>query len=272
MDKFLDLQKLLPIDLSVFESAFLERCIKKRIKTTGSNNLYDYIEFIENNNIEKEILFNILHNSHSEFFRDSILFSCLENRIIPKLISDFRENRINEIRIWSAGCSEGQEPYSLAILIENIMLQKKIDVKYRIFATDLSEIRLRNAEIAGYNFMSIKNLRFELLKKYFTAKDDLFFLNEIIKDKVYFSRYELLSTETKVPPGSIYGEFDIVLCNNLLMYYNKSVRKKITEKLLCSVKLGGYLIIGEIDETNLDSIQKTSPYLYKAPIFTKNFI
>lgn len=184
-----------------------------------------------------------IQNSYSEFFRNSLTFSVLERIVMPRII--FNEKR-NSIRIWSAACAGGQEAYSLAILLEEFKNGDK-KVACRIFGTDKDEEQVRIAAQGRYSADQIGNITLKQFKKWFIREEDQFTVIPELKSNIEFSVFDLLSSQYSSPPESIFGGFDIVMCANLLFYYQADSQKTIIEKIKGAMAENGYLITGETE-------------------------
>jgi chemotaxis protein methyltransferase CheR len=189
---------------------------------------------------------NSLLNSYSEFFRNSLTFSVLERIVLPDIIFNENIEKRKTIRIWSAACASGQEAYSLAILLEGFNNGAK-KVAYRIFGTDIDNEQVRIAQQGHYSADQIGNVTHKQLKKWFAREGDQYKVMPELKSNIEFSVFDLLSSQYSSPPESIFGGFDIVMCANLLFYYQADSQKTIIEKIKGAMAENGYLITGETE-------------------------
>lgn len=252
------------VDVSKYNITFLDRAIEKRMIENGCETANAYIFLLEHSNTEIKILLNSLNINYSEFFRNPFTFSVLEHLILPSLNLKNGENKLKEIRVWSAACASGQEAYSLAILLEELNINKYVKSNYRIFATDQSELHLNEARIGQYSSVSLDNLNLKRINKWFSKKDDTYTLNSELKRNIDFSVFDLLNENHCNPPSSIYGDFDLVVCANLLFYYRPLYQKKILEKASESLSNRGFLITGETERDILLSHKFREVYPYSA--------
>lgn len=225
----------------------LERRIKKRLSATNTNSLNEYFKFLMENDPEVDSLIDTLTINVSEFFRNPFVFDFISEKLIPLMIFEKLQRDEKYLRIWSAGCACGEEPYSLSIIFNEFLKKESIDLALNIFATDINKTSLKSAAEGLYNFDSVKEVRYGLLKKYFTKKGECFKINSCIKDKVKFSFYDLIEKRGYAPPESVYGNFDLIFCRNVLIYFNSEYQNKIFEKLSHSLAPKGYLILGEAE-------------------------
>lgn len=234
-------------DISVYNQSFLLKSLERRLIATGFNNGYEYCDFLEKNNAEADAFYNSLQISFSQFFRDSLTFVLLEQLIVPDLI--FNKPAGSEIRIWSAGCSSGQEAYSIAMMLSDFTDSKGKEINFRIFATDISQDALALGHAGVYDQNSVKNVKKKYLDKYFTKQGENYSIVHKLKKNINFSTYDLLDLSTANPPESIYGDFDIVMCSNLLIYYKNDLQQAIIKKLQKAISATGYLVTGEVERT-----------------------
>jgi len=210
-----------------------------------------YFKLIINNKYEFHNFIYSISINVSWFFREPLKYEILNNIILPQIIYKKKEKKKNTIRIWSAGCSVGQEPYSIAILLRELLVSEN-NIKINIFASDIDKKSLKQAEKANYNYDNIKSVKLELLDKYFTKTGSYYRLIPEIKKYVIFCFFNMLNNNYYVPKESIFGDFDLVLCNNLLMYYNQKSQNLILNKIYRSLKPGGFLLTSSSDGLNED--------------------
>ncbi|MCK4663263.1 MAG: protein-glutamate O-methyltransferase CheR [Bacteroidales bacterium] len=234
-------------DFTGYHLTMLERRIEKRVYATYNKNFDDYFEYLNSHPVEIDSLIDVLTINVSRFFRNSLSFEYISKIIIPRIILKKIQTNDNCLRIWSAGCSFGEEPYSMSIIINEFLKKEKISLNLNIFATDIDKNALKTASTGKYGSESIKNVKYAIVDKYFTKKDDLFKISPEIKKMVQFSFFDLLDKNHFVPPESIFGDFDIVLCRNVLIYFNLEYQELIFNKLYKSMNKDSYLILGEAE-------------------------
>jgi chemotaxis protein methyltransferase CheR len=151
-----------------------------------------------------------------------------------------------------------------------LIKKEELKLNLNIFATDIDESALKKAQEGAYTFESIKNVKYRLLKKHFTIKDESYLLNPEIKELVKFSFYDMLDKKTYVPPESVFGNFDLVLCRNVLIYFQTEHQEIIFDKLVRSLAVNGHLVLGEAEMLPLKyqrCFQKENEYCH---IYRKN--
>jgi len=257
-------------DISTFSTNFLESAITNRMNLSSSTALPDYLHKLSADPYEAELLLKSLSNSYSTFFRNPLTFALLYQVILPKIISEKTKNNDPEIRIWSAGCASGQEPYSIAILIDDLLNLKPAEIRHQIFATDNSDSELLTAGLGIYDYDAVKPTPYSFIKKYFIKTGNYYSIRERIKAKVELSHYNLLNTASSAPPASIYGDFDLVMCSNLLFYYKPEIQKLILEKFRKTIHKGGFFITGEAETGILNSAEGFRHFIPSAPIYVRS--
>lgn len=235
------------IDISVYDHAFLEKTLTDRLTELHLNSFQNYFQYLDANPEEWSFLQSRLNNSYSEFFRNPITFAYLELVILPQLFEKKRTRNAGELRIWSSACAAGQEAYSLAMLCNE---QAKTDLQrsvYRIFATDIATSELEFARKGEYPNEALSKVTHKRVETYFQKQNDLYSIQPALKERIDFSVFDLLSENGTCPPASIYGNFDLVFCSNLLFYYQPKIRELILDKVGKTLAKGGYLVTGETE-------------------------
>ena len=217
------IQRVYGQDISTYDISFLKRTVEKRVEITESGSMPNYIIYLASNADEASILFQSLKNTHTEFFRNPLTFAHLEQWILPHLMEEKSDN--DELRIWSAGCSSGQEVYSIAMLVESINAKKKMKKRYRIIATDISESALNMAKIGEYDEKDIQMIRVKDVQEFFVKSKEKYTVIDRLKQHVSFSTFDLLDNRSTYPQESIFGNFDLVVCSNLLFYYKPTYQQ-----------------------------------------------
>ena len=255
------------MDISMFDESFVNKTVLQRIEFTGCLDLSDYSRFVAENEKEAALFTGLLQVSYSEFFRNPLTFSVLESIVLPEIIFRKRSNKSKEIRIWSAACAGGHEPYSLAMILENL-IERNDKMRYRIFGTDQNETQISKARLGEYNKESVGNVRQKQLEKWFVQSGNSYSIIPELKKHIKFSVFDLLSKHSS-PPESIFGDFDLILCANILFYYKPAVQKIIMDKIRDSLAEDGLLITGEAEREILKT-GKFKEVFPQSAIFRKN--
>lgn len=232
-------------DVGTFNEGFIEKSIKERQNKIGIELVEEYIKILESDDQEALLLNHELNNTTSQFFREELTFSLLKYTVLPHIMVE--HNGKKEIRVWSAGCAKGQEPYSIAILMETLEQKMNHRIPYRIFATDISEVAINSAKIGIYESSAVQNVKLKYINQYFNQIHEAYVLKDQIKNKVSFSLLDLCDQSLKYPIESIYGGFDLIFCCNVLIYYQPKQQKEIIEKLIQALAINGFLVLGETE-------------------------
>ncbi|PKM95239.1 MAG: hypothetical protein CVU84_06035 [Firmicutes bacterium HGW-Firmicutes-1] len=241
-------------DISIYDEAFIMNALERRCIVIGAINADQYCNFLEKNKNEADHFFGSLHITFSQFFRDSITFAALEQNVFHNIIAHKPEG--SEIRIWSAGCSSGQEAYSIAMLLSEISEARGHQIRFRIFATDISKEALADGIAGVYDQHAVQNVKLKQLNKYFTKQGNTYTIIPELRQCVNFSTYDLLDPSTANPPESIYGDFDIVICCNVLIYYKPNLQQLIIKKLQQALSTFGYLVTDESEKMLVQNCAK----------------
>lgn len=220
------------IDFMGYNVQSLKKLLDNRITATNRKGYKDYLEYLQRNAGEPDELISALTINVSKFFRNPVVFNYLAERILPRITEQKNRDKETTIRAWSAGCARGEEAYSLAILLNEIIRKEEIDLTSIIFATDIDRKLLNTIHVIKFSFDSIENVQYGLLKKYFSKEKETFLLREDIKNLVSFSFHDLLDKKTLVPPESVFGNFDLVFCRNVLIYFKSQFQDIIFKKIV----------------------------------------
>ncbi len=169
------------------------------------------------------------------------------------------------MRLWSTACARGEEPYSIAILLAEILGHRRQDFNISIYATDISRQALREAQAGIYSPQDIEGLTSTILEGYFTHRDESYVVGNDIRQMVNFSYFDLTSTT-----GQPFVDLDCIFCCNVLIYLQKQLQEKVLGMLYDSLATPGYLILGEV-ETPTESLRDRLECVdAKAKIYKKN--
>ncbi len=230
----LPIYELTHIDLNCYKERQMKRRIEALIAKHKFSGYEEYIEAISNNKKLFEEFMSYITINVSEFYRNSDQWQILENDIIPYL-----QNNLNRrLKIWSAACSTGDEPYSLVMMLSRHMPLNDI----HIIATDIDKQVLEKANVGVYSEKSIINLPAEFRNKYFTKIGDRNYqITDEIKKCVEFRQHDLLKDE--------YIDYcDLILCRNVVIYFTDEAKTEIYRKFNESLNPGGILFVGSTEQ------------------------
>lgn len=232
-------------DFVAYKLPMLMRRINNRIIQTNTESPENYIKYLTLNKMESKELINNFMINVSHFFRDPLLFEYLKSHVIPELITQINTTGQNTLRIWSAGCSRGEEAYSLAILLHEFFEKEAKKMNIDFFASDYDNTALLAAQKGLYPLASLDEVKSKYFQKYFTMSEGNYEIASSIKSMVKFSEHNLIDKNNYIPSESIFGNFDMVLCRNVLIYFNESYQKIICDKLYRSLSPNKILVLGE---------------------------
>jgi chemotaxis protein methyltransferase CheR len=229
----------------------------KRLREGNFNSFADYYRHVTTEEGTDELIRMIdsISTNLTFFFREESHFSLL-SRVLPLMVeSAGREQKRFRLRLWSAGCSTGEEPYSLAITVLEALKGQAVDVK--ILATDISTVVLKTAMNGLYAEDKTKNVPLPLLKKYFQrGTGNMAGYNRVnpqIRDMIVFKRFNLMD----VPPAS--AVFDVIFCRNVMIYFDKSTQQTLVNNFHNRLDKGGYFFIGHSE--SLTSLNHPFKYI-----------
>jgi len=230
-----DLRARRGIDFSSYKVPTLLRRLNRRLVATGMADVASYRRYLQDNPNEERHLISSFLIKVTRFFRDAPLYDYLRAEILPELIAAAGDQR-RELRVWSAGCATGEEPYSLAMLIAEAMGgTNRFGV--RIFATDLDEDAIAFARRGIYSPATVANLDPELVDRYFTRRDGSYEIRKAIRSMVVFGHHDL----GQRPP---FPHVDLILCRNVLIYFTANLQQQALDAFAYSLRDGGYLVLG----------------------------
>jgi chemotaxis methyl-accepting protein methylase len=234
-------------DFFGYRQSMLSRRVSRRMAVRSCRDFGQYLACLQAEEGELDRLLDALTINVSRFFRDALTFELIAERLLPALIQEKRRDRDPSLRIWSAGCAMGEEPYSVAILVRELLEREEAAMNLHLFATDIDGRTLAEAAEALYPLASLENVRLGLLAKYFRSEGDCFRLIPDIREMVTFSRFDILDRKHAVPPESLFGNFDLVLCRNMLIYFTPKYQEAILARLHHALDARGCLVLGEAE-------------------------
>lgn len=223
------------IFISDSKKYFIENRLARRLQENGLSSFEDYLYLIQYKANGKELdqLFDAITTNETFFFRESHQTDLFIDVIVPKVIE---QNGKKEISVWSAACSTGDEPYTLAMLLK----EKQVAIRSEVSASDISKGVIESAKRGVYNSYSVRNVPEAYLKKYFTAHGQTFELASSIKSMVTFQQLNL-TDEKKM--RSMSGK-DVIFCRNVLIYFDDKAKQKVISLLYNSLKPKGFFFTG----------------------------
>ncbi len=223
------------VDFTYYKPNTIIRRLERRISVNQIDSYEEYILYLEQSPKEVNILYKELLIGVTKFFRDTSGFDIVQNQVIPEIFKKKKDG--DSLRLWSVGCSTGEEAYSLAIMLKEYMEQTNEAYDVKIFATDLDKESIEYGSMGFYPESIVADISIERLKKYFIKKEKGYQINENIRKMVIFATHNII----KDPP---FSKIDLISCRNMLIYLKPIMQKKILSLFHFSLNKEGYLFLG----------------------------
>ncbi|NWJ44521.1 MAG: PAS domain S-box protein [Chloroflexi bacterium] len=230
------------LDFRSYKPATILRRIQRRIAATNSIDLKGYITYLKDNPSEYGLLVNNFLIKVTEFRRDPEFFDYLGEQILPELV-EYSRAHSKELRIWSAGCATGEEAYSLAILVAEVLGEELNEFTVKIFATDLDSAAIAFARQGVYPKQSLQKFPPELIRAYFNELDNSFEIKKQVRSLVVFGEHDL-------GQRSPFPRIDLVVCRNVLIYFSRDLQQYALQLFAFSLRDGGFLALGKTETAN----------------------
>ena len=242
------------IDLSKKRQLITGR-LSNTIVGMGFNSFEDYVEYLINNGKpeDRELMLNKLTTNYTYFMREEAHFKLFSETILPYLEQTKKDKVLS---IWSTGCSSGEEPYTISIILKEYFANKP-GWDTRVLATDISQNVLRSAVNAVYDEDSLKELSPAWKKKYFRPGDapGTYHVTQELRNNVIFRTFNLMD------PIKFRLKFDVIFCRNVMIYFDQETKEALVKRFFDATNDGGYLLIGHSEGLN----KATTPYKYLKP-------
>lgn len=220
--------------LDGYKDHCIRRRIAARVRASGFSSAAEYIAVLGESQEEQKRLLAALSIHVSQFFRNPGVYEAIEQRVLPDLLRSLCRNEA-VLRLWSIGCANGEEPYSLAILCERAGLRTAKRIS--IVATDVSSEALNRARKGIYPAERMTHIPPAEKRQYFTQEGPSYQLKREVRKKVQFFRHDILADQP-------FYRAELILCRNLLIYFSREQQQKVIAKLHQALLPGGYLVLG----------------------------
>lgn len=220
------------LDLSAYKERQMKRRIESLIGRRSIKTYDDFFSLIDTNKDAFDEFINFLTINVSEFYRNEGQWQILKNEVLPELLKNKKS-----LKIWSAACSTGEEPYTITMVLSNLLPLSDI----KVFACDFDEEAMNKAKMGVYSEKSIKNVPSEFKKKYFAQVGGSYQISDEIKKRVEFKKMNLLLDS--YPKG-----FDLIVCRNVMIYFTDEAKDKMYTKFYDSLNDGGYFFVGSTEQ------------------------
>jgi two-component system CheB/CheR fusion protein len=227
-------------DFTYYKQTTIRRRIIRRMGLNKMEDITEYLAYFRENMVEQDLLYQDLLIPVTGFFRDPRAFEVVCESVFPELLK--AKDDFGPLRIWIAGCSTGEEPYSIAICLYEYLGERAADYKIQIFATDISEKSVSKARSGIYAKRDMGGLSADRIEKYFTKVNGSFHINKSIRDLCVFACHNFL----KDPP---FAKMSFISCRNVLIYMETFLQKKALTTFHYALNENGYLLLGHSETT-----------------------
>ena len=245
------------ISLGKQKVALVSARISKRMRHLNISSPRDYLQYVQNQGPEGELihLLDSISTNVTHFFREGHHFEFISSRV-----REWRQNPARRLRFWSAGCSSGEEPYSLAMTLLHILDNRTGDL--RILATDISTRILEQCISGRYDEQKAEQIPFHIRDRYMkkSRSDRTFIVGEQARNLITFRRLNLSST-----PYPMSGPMDVIMCRNVMIYFDENIRERLVREFERLLHPGGFLIIGHSENLtgHMGNFVSCGPSIYQ---------
>ncbi|AKG24715.1 histidine kinase [Calothrix sp. 336/3] len=223
------------IDFTHYKHTTIKRRIYRRMALYRLEHLDDYVRYLQENPAEVQALYQEILINVTNFFRDAVAFEALKREVFPAIMSDRSPD--SPIRIWVAGCSTGEEAYSIAICLLEFLAHQPRQPAIQIFATDVSEMAIEKARLGIYQANQVMGVSSERLQRFFTPVEGGYQINKTVRELCIFARQNLIAD----PP---FSRLNLISCRNVLIYFGASLQKKVLPMFHYGLMPTGFLLLG----------------------------
>jgi len=225
------------LDLRGYKTTTLERRIRKRMAAVNTRSYSEYLDWVHENAGEVDSLLNTILINVTEFFRDPLAWEALHTSVLPNMLRRLKPGE--SFRAWSAACASGEEAYSLAILVSDLLREKLSDYDIKIYATDIDEEALTIARRGEYSADALRRVRPEWVERYFSGRTRLR-INREQRRLLIFGRSNLML-------DAPISHCQLIICRNLLIYFDNVTQKAILSRMHYALETGGILFLGKAE-------------------------
>jgi chemotaxis protein methyltransferase CheR len=233
-----------------YKQPHLKRRLAVRLRVTRSKSYKEYSELLLKSVEEEKQLKDTLTVNVTELFRNPEMFESVRMNVLPELIKSKGENRV--LKIWSAGCSNGEEASSIAIMLREVLGASFKRYNMSILCTDIDEDSLAKAEKATFNPKQLEKLSKERLDRFFVKTDNIYMLNDELKKLLKVKHHDMIS-------GPKMSGFDLIYCRNVTIYFEQKLQEVLYQNFYNALNEGGYFVMGKTE-----SLVGPAGHLFKA--------
>lgn len=256
------------IKITPVKKVMLEGRLQKRLRKLGMRSFEDYCEYLFSDEGRSGELINMIDEvttNKTDFFREPVHFDFLTSRVLPALVKGEKVSAANKLTIWSAGCSSGEEPYTIAMVVKNFMDADGVQpIPFQIIATDISRRVLEKGQRAIYEEEKVVPVPAEIKRKFLLRSknpgDGLVRVAPEIRSCVSFRRLNFMDGDF-----GFREKIDVIFCRNVIIYFDKTIQEKLLNKFCQCMKPGGYIFMGHSETLfGMDlPLEQAAPTVYK---------
>lgn len=254
-----NLQEKVGVNFSGYRDEYLKRRMNIRLRATNTNTFGRYLQYLAKNPEEYNVLLNEITVNYTTFMRDAEVYNYLECQILPKLLQK------TPVRIWSAGCASGEEPYSLAILVHKILGDKLASRNVTIYASDIDKDALSKAAKGEYQEKQLQGINKLLVDNYFSKENEVYKVKSHVKQLVRFEEFDLMKP-------AAHTNLDLILCRNVMIYFSREGQQKVHMNFYNALRDGGYFVSGKAEILSGEPAAKFVPIDVKTRVYQKQNI
>ncbi|MGD6934908.1 MAG: CheR family methyltransferase [Candidatus Bathyarchaeia archaeon] len=251
-----NLQEKVGVDFSGYRDEYLKRRIAIRLRATNTLTYGRYLQYLAKNPDEYPVLLNEITVNYTTFMRDTDVYQYLEHQVLPKIFQK------SPVRIWSAGCASGEEPYSLAILTHKLLGDKLATHNVTIYASDIDKDALSKAAKGEYQEKQVQGINGLLVDNYFTKEDGVYKVKNHIKQLVRFEEFDLMKP-------AVHTNLDLILCRNVMIYFSREGQQRVHMNFYNALRDGGYFVSGKAEILSGEPAAKFVPVDIRARVYQR---
>lgn len=237
------LKKTISRTINFFPERYKQKPLKRRIavrmRYTKKDSYLEYAHLLENDGEEQRLLHKTLTINVSKFFRNYETFKKIENAVLPKIFDTYK-NSGSVVKVWCAGCATGEETYTIAMLIDTFLKEKKLSVPFTVIGTDIDIDSLEKACIGCYRDEVFNEMPEQYIDEYFERNERLC-VRHSIKERVHFKRLDLEEDDEEL------NDLDLVLFRNVLIYMERMFQEKVLLHIYPRLCENGFLVLGKVE-------------------------
>lgn len=226
------------LDFSTYKRPTIERRLQRRMVAIGAQTLDDYRKRLDGNPEEMQRLVSSFLIKVTGFFRDPEFYAHLRDHVLPRLLDDAAES--GELRLWSAGCATGEEAYTLAMLVADLLEAKNSSIPVRIFATDVARDAVDFARRGVYPASALEDMPEDMVERHTIRQDGTCEIRKAVRSLIIFGEHDL---SRRAP----FPRIDLVLCRNVLIYFTPELQRRSLQLFAFSLRSGGNLVLGKAE-------------------------